>query len=107
MRRQANVFTHFPSRPAQCRARRWCRVTCPERLAEIDGLSLSQSLNASRASDHEELRTMSATLSAPYRTLLVSSSDASRTLLGRLLDGSDIVIDDMVEPDHVIASVAR
>jgi class 3 adenylate cyclase/CheY-like chemotaxis protein len=38
---------------------------------------------------------------------MVSSSETSRTLLGRLLDGSDIVIDDMVEPDQVIASVAR
>src|SRR5688572_19089145 len=59
------------------------------------------------SSDHEELRTMSATLSAAYRTLLVSSSDASKLLLARLLEGSDIVIDDMVEPDQVIASVAR
>jgi adenylate cyclase len=50
---------------------------------------------------------MSATLSATYRTLLVSSSEATRGLLDRLLDSSDIVIDDVVEPDQVIASVAR
>lgn len=50
---------------------------------------------------------MSATLSAAFRTLLVSTSDSSRALLGRLLDGSDIVIDDVVEPEQVIASVAR
>lgn len=50
---------------------------------------------------------MSATLSATFRTLLVSSSEPSRALLGRLLEGSDIVIDDVVEPDQVIASVAR
>ncbi|MBL8265524.1 adenylate/guanylate cyclase domain-containing protein [Steroidobacter sp.] len=50
---------------------------------------------------------MSATLSATYRTLLVSSSETTRTLLGRLLDGADIVIDDAVEADQVIASVAR
>ncbi len=50
---------------------------------------------------------MSATLSATFRTLLVSSSESSRALLDRLLDGSDFVIDDVVEPDQVIASVAR
>ncbi|WP_161965946.1 adenylate/guanylate cyclase domain-containing protein [Steroidobacter cummioxidans] len=50
---------------------------------------------------------MSATLSATYRTLLVGSSETTRGLLDRLLDASDIVIDDMVEPDQVIASVAR
>jgi hypothetical protein len=50
---------------------------------------------------------MSATLSATFRTLLVSSSESSRSLLGGLLEGSDIVIDDMVVPDEVIASVAR
>ena len=50
---------------------------------------------------------MSATLSATYRTLLVGSSEATRGLLDRLLDTSDIVIDDMVQPDQVIASVAR
>jgi adenylate cyclase len=50
---------------------------------------------------------MSATLSATYRTLLISSSEATRGTLARLLDASDIGIDDMVEPDQVIASVAR
>jgi class 3 adenylate cyclase/CheY-like chemotaxis protein len=50
---------------------------------------------------------MSATLSATYRTLLISSSEATRSTLTRLLDASDIGIDDMVEPDQVIASVAR
>jgi class 3 adenylate cyclase/CheY-like chemotaxis protein len=50
---------------------------------------------------------MSATLSATYRTLLISSSEATRSTLGRLLEASDIGIDDMVEPDQVIASVAR
>jgi DNA-binding response OmpR family regulator len=50
---------------------------------------------------------MSATLSATYRTLLVSSSEATRGLLDRLLDCSDIVVDDVVQPDQVIASVAR
>ncbi len=50
---------------------------------------------------------MSATLSATYRTLLVSSSETTRGVLARLLDSSDIGIDDMVEPDQVIASVAR
>lgn len=50
---------------------------------------------------------MSATLSATYRTLLISSSETTRGVLTRLLDASDIGIDDMVEPDQVIASVAR
>ena len=50
---------------------------------------------------------MSATLSATFRTLLVSPSESSRALLDRLLEGSDFVIDDVVEPDQVIASVAR
>jgi adenylate cyclase len=55
------------------------------------------------SSDYEELRTMSAT----FRTLLVSTAEPSRLLLMKLLEGSDIVIDDVVEADQVIASVAR
>jgi adenylate cyclase len=55
------------------------------------------------SSDHEVLRTMSAT----YRTLLVSTAEPSRILLTKLLEGSDIGIDDVVEADQVIASVAR
>src|SRR5688572_12795461 len=73
-------------------------------------LPLGRRMNERRSgpsSDHEELRTMSATLSATYRTLLISSSEATRSTLGRLLEASDIGIDDMVEPDQVIASVAR
>jgi class 3 adenylate cyclase len=46
-------------------------------------------------------------MSATYRTLLVTTSEASRNLLARLIDASDIVIDDVVAPDQVIASVAR
>jgi adenylate cyclase len=45
-------------------------------------------------------------MSATFRTLLVTSQAASRGLLTRLIDGSDIVIDDVVVPDQVIASVA-
>ena len=55
------------------------------------------------SSDHEEIRTMSAT----FRTLLVSTAASSRALLNKLLEGSDLVIDDVVDPDQVIASVAR
>ena len=47
------------------------------------------------------------TMSANFRTLLITRSDTSRALLARLLDGSDIVIDDVVPHDQVIASVAR
>jgi len=46
-------------------------------------------------------------MSATFRTLLVSTADGSRALLTKLLDRSDIVIDDVVDADHVIASVAR
>lgn len=46
-------------------------------------------------------------MSATFRTLLVSSNEGSRGLLARLVAGSDIVIDDVVAADQVIASVAR
>jgi adenylate cyclase len=46
-------------------------------------------------------------MSATFRTLLITTQVASRGLLARLIDGSDIVIDDVVAPDQVIASVAR
>lgn len=46
-------------------------------------------------------------MSATYRTLLVSTNEASRGLLARLVDNSDIVIDDVVPAEQVIASVAR
>src|SRR5262245_61460295 len=46
-------------------------------------------------------------MSANFRTLLVTRSDSSRGLLARLIDASDIVIDDVVPADQVIASVAR
>jgi len=46
-------------------------------------------------------------MSATYRTLVIGASAASRNLLARLIDGSDIVIDDVVTPDQVLASVAR
>lgn len=46
-------------------------------------------------------------MAATFRTLLVSTAEASRLLLTKLLDGSDIVIDDVVDADQVIASVAR
>src|SRR3990170_2210226 len=55
------------------------------------------------SSDHEEIRTMSAT----FRTLLVSTAASSRALLNKLLEGSDLVIDDVVEAENVIASVAH
>src|SRR5690349_20492489 len=55
------------------------------------------------SSDQEVVRTMSAT----FRTLLVGTSEVSRGLLDKLLDGSDIVVDDVVQADDVIASVAR
>jgi len=58
----------------------------------------------SSSNDHDEVtRTMSAT----FRTLLVSSSSFSSALLNKLLEGSDIVVDDVVQSDQVIASVAR
>lgn len=46
-------------------------------------------------------------MSAAYRSLLVASNAATTALLARFLDGSDIVLDDVVTPDQVIASVAR
>ncbi|MGH8177274.1 MAG: adenylate/guanylate cyclase domain-containing protein [Steroidobacter sp.] len=46
-------------------------------------------------------------MSVTFRTLLVTASAASRGLLTRLTDGSDIVIEDVVAPDQVIASVAH
>ena len=45
-------------------------------------------------------------MSATFRALLVAASAASRGLLTRLTDGSDIDIHDVVTPEHVIASVA-
>jgi adenylate cyclase len=42
-----------------------------------------------------------------FRTLVVGAGDASRHLLTRLIDGSDIVIDDVIPPDQVLAAVAR
>ena len=46
-------------------------------------------------------------MSATFRTLVIGAGAASRNLLARLIDGSDIVIDDVIEPDQVVASVAR
>src|SRR4029450_6885482 len=46
-------------------------------------------------------------MSATYRTLVIGASAVSRNLLARLIDGSAIVIDDVVTPDQVLASVAR
>ena len=46
-------------------------------------------------------------MSATYRTLVIGAGAASPNLLARLLEGSDIVIDDVVTPDQVLASVAR
>ena len=46
-------------------------------------------------------------MSATFRTLVIGASAASRNLLARLIEGSDIVIDDAIEPDQVVASVAR
>jgi adenylate cyclase len=46
-------------------------------------------------------------MSATYRTLVIGASAASRSLLARLIDGSDIVIDDVVTPDRLLASVAH
>ena len=46
-------------------------------------------------------------MSATFRTLVIGASAASRHLLTRLIEGSDIVIDDVVTPDQVLASVAR
>ncbi len=46
-------------------------------------------------------------MSATFRTLVIGTSAANRNLLARLIDGSDIVIDDVVPPEQVVASVAR
>ena len=46
-------------------------------------------------------------MSATFRTLVITASAASPSLLARLIEGSDIVIDDVVTPDQVLASVAR
>ena len=46
-------------------------------------------------------------MSATFRTLVIGACSASRNLLARLIEGSDIVIDDVVAPDQVVASVAR
>jgi adenylate cyclase len=46
-------------------------------------------------------------MSATFRTLVIGASASSGNLLARLIDGSDIVIDDVVAPEHVVASVAR
>ena len=46
-------------------------------------------------------------MSATFRTLVIGASASSGNLLARLVDGSDIVIDDVVAPEHVVASVAR
>ncbi len=45
-------------------------------------------------------------MSTTFRTLLVTTNGASRALLARLTDGSDIVVEDVATPDQVIASVA-
>lgn len=45
-------------------------------------------------------------MSAAFRTLLVSATPATRALLTRLTEGSDLILDDVVPPDQVIASVA-
>jgi adenylate cyclase len=46
-------------------------------------------------------------MSATFRTLVIGASAASRNLLARLCEGSDIVIDNVVAPEQVLASVAR
>jgi class 3 adenylate cyclase len=46
-------------------------------------------------------------MSATFRTLVIGAGAASRNLLARLIDGSDVVIDDVIEPDQLVASVAR
>jgi adenylate cyclase len=46
-------------------------------------------------------------MSATFRTLLVSTNEGSRGWLCRLTEGSDIVVDDVVSPGQVIASVAQ
>lgn len=46
-------------------------------------------------------------MSATFRTLLVSTEAARRPWLARLLEGSEILLDDAVAPEQVIASVAH
>ena len=46
-------------------------------------------------------------MSATFRTLVIGTNVANRNLFARLIDGSDIVIDDVVPPEQVVASVAR
>jgi adenylate cyclase len=46
-------------------------------------------------------------MSATFRTLVISCNTASRSIVERLIEGSDIVIDDVVPPGQVVASVAR
>lgn len=45
-------------------------------------------------------------MSATFRTLVVTSSTARRELLARLTEGSDLVVEEIAEPEAVIASVA-
>jgi adenylate cyclase len=46
-------------------------------------------------------------MSATFRTLVIGASAASRNLLARFVDGSDIVIDDLIAAEQVVASVAQ
>jgi adenylate cyclase len=46
-------------------------------------------------------------MAVAFRALLISTNAACRGLLTRLIEGSDIVMDDVVGPEQVIASVAR
>jgi adenylate cyclase len=46
-------------------------------------------------------------MSATFRTLVITCNAASHSLVERLIDGSDIVIDDIVPPERVVASIAR
>jgi adenylate cyclase len=46
-------------------------------------------------------------MTATFRTLLVTANPASRALLARLTEGTDIVVYDVVTLDQVIASVAH
>ena len=45
-------------------------------------------------------------MSATFRTLVIGAGAASRNLLARLIDGSDIVIDDVVAPEQTLASAS-
>jgi class 3 adenylate cyclase len=46
-------------------------------------------------------------MSVPYRTLLVSTNPSTRALLERLIEGSGIILEDVIAADDVIASVAQ